>query len=96
MNIFTKYVVRLYQPQLLKKCNKRFCSSSTPNVVYFGCYPSEKNVQYTKDNYDTYYPINIYHVYYPTNNYEYYHTSNFTHYPSKFFTHHSNNGFIFF
>ena len=95
MNIFNKHVVKLYQTQMLQKCNKRFCSSSTENVVYFGCYPSEKNVQYPKQNYDVYYPLTNY-VYYPTNIYEYYHTANFTHYPSKFFTHHSNNGFIFF
>ena len=95
MNIFNKHVVKLYQTQMLQKCNKRFCSSSTANVVYFGCYPSEKNVQYPKQNYDVYYPLTNY-VYYPTNIYEYYHTANFTHYPSKFFTHHSNNGFIFF
>ncbi len=94
MNIFTKQVFRLYHMRL-QKCNKRFCSSSTPNVVYVACYPSEKNVQYPKHNYDMYYPITNY-VYYPTNNYEYYHTSNFTNYPSKFFTHHANNGFIFF
>lgn len=95
MNIFNKHVVKLYQTQLLQKCNKRFCSSSTPNVVYFGCYPSEKNVQYPKQNYDVYYPLTNY-VYYPINIYEYYHTANFTHYPSKFFTHHSNSGFLFF
>ena len=83
MNIFTKSVFRLYHTQF-QKCNKRFSSSSTPNVVYFGCYPSEKNVQHVKEQYDIYYPIDIYQLYYPTNNCEHYHTSKITNYPYNF------------
>ena len=87
MSIFTKHVVKLFHTQL-NKCNKKLPSLSRPNVVYFGYYPSEKNVHYPKQNYDIYYPLQSY-VYYPTNNYEYYHISNFTNYPSKFFAHKS-------